>query len=197
MDKDAKELKKPEALAKTGKAAAERRTPASEKRGAKAKSILRLAGQEVDGSLTLLRALEKVRGIGHNLAAVLSTGIEEKLGIQPSAVIGDLSEEQLSKVEEAIAKPIEYNVPSFLLNRPADVEEGTSKHFVGTPLALAVKRDIDRHKNMRTWIGWRHSLGQKVRGQHTRTSGRTGITVGVLRKVVKEALKAKAAEEKK
>ncbi|MHA1858204.1 MAG: 30S ribosomal protein S13, partial [Candidatus Thorarchaeota archaeon] len=32
------------------------------------------------------------------------------------------------------------------------------------------------------WRGIRHALGLKVRGQHTRTTGRRGATVGVSRK---------------
>jgi small subunit ribosomal protein S13 len=193
--KEAKEGKKEKAGGKPEKGF--ERKPPEAKHETKVKSILRLAGQEVDGSLPLLRALEKIRGIGHSVAVSLAGGIEEKLGIQAGTRIGDLSEDQLSKVEDAVTKPAEYGVLRFMLNRPADVEEGTAKHLVGTSLMLATRRDIDRQKNIRTWVGWRHSIGQKVRGQHNRTTGRSGMTVGVLRKAAKEAFKTKAAAEEK
>jgi small subunit ribosomal protein S13 len=44
---------------------------------------------------------------------------------------------------------------------------------------LTVKSDIDLMKEIKCWRGIRHMLGLKVRGQRTRTTGRTGITVGV------------------
>jgi hypothetical protein len=41
-------------------------------------------------------------------------------------------------------------------------------------------------------VGWRHSIGQKVRGQHNRTTGRSGMTVGVMKKALKAAKSAAA-----
>ncbi|MEM2885380.1 MAG: 30S ribosomal protein S13, partial [Thermoproteota archaeon] len=41
------------------------------------------------------------------------------------------------------------------------------------------------------WKGLRHSLGLKVRGQRTKTTGREGRTLGVSRRAVAEAQKAK------
>ena len=45
-------------------------------------------------------------------------------------------------------------------------------------------QDIEREKKAYTWKGFRHSYGQKVRGQKTRNTGRTGMAVGVLRKAI-------------
>ena len=47
---------------------------------------------------------------------------------------------------------------------------------------MAVRKDIEIMKKIRSWKGIRHSLGLKVRGQRTRTTGRLGLTVGVKRK---------------
>ncbi|MEM1533417.1 MAG: 30S ribosomal protein S13, partial [Desulfurococcaceae archaeon] len=38
---------------------------------------------------------------------------------------------------------------------------------------------IEREKRIKSYRGIRHSLGLKVRGQRTRTTGRIGGTVGV------------------
>jgi len=51
--------------------------------------------------------------------------------------------------------------------------------------------------DIRTWKGVRHSLGLKVRGQRTRTTGRKGRAVGVAKKVVMEAARAAAAAAEK
>jgi small subunit ribosomal protein S13 len=41
--------------------------------------------------------------------------------------------------------------------------------------------DVDRMKRMRSWKGIRHMYNLKVRGQHTRTTGRKGLVVGYYR----------------
>jgi small subunit ribosomal protein S13 len=43
---------------------------------------------------------------------------------------------------------------------------------------------VESEKKLYTWKGYRHSYGQKVRGQKTRNTGRTGMAVGVLRKAI-------------
>jgi small subunit ribosomal protein S13 len=63
-------------------------------------------------------------------------------------------------------------------------------------LTLSTKTDIDFMTDIRTWKGVRHSLGLKVRGQRTRTTGRKGRAVGVAKKIVMEAARAAAMAEK-
>ena len=71
-----------------------------------------------------------------------------------------------------------------MLNRRKDTYSGKDIHAIGTDLAYLVRQDIDHEKESGTWKGYRHAYGQKVRGQRTRSTGRTGMTVGVLRKSV-------------
>jgi len=63
-------------------------------------------------------------------------------------------------------------------------------------LDLAIKNDVEAEKNVQSWTGVRHSLGLKVRGQRTRTTGRKGRTVGVRKAALQAAAKAAAAETK-
>jgi small subunit ribosomal protein S13 len=55
---------------------------------------------------------------------------------------------------------------------------------VTSDLIFYVRNDIEREKRTKSWRGVRHTLGLKVRGQRTRTTGRTGMTVGVTRRKV-------------
>ncbi|MEW5955816.1 MAG: 30S ribosomal protein S13 [Candidatus Micrarchaeota archaeon] len=160
------------------------------------KGIVRLAGKDLDGHLKVRSALTQIRGIGHNLSASLAIAVQSKLGVDPSMPVGELSEEKLEELETLVRNPGESVLP-FLLNRQKDLETGTARHLLATELAFAVNQDIQRQKDSRSYIGWRHSLGQKVRGQHNRTTGRTGMTVGVLKKALKQAAAAAAAGEKK
>ncbi len=46
-------------------------------------------------------------------------------------------------------------------------------------------------KMIRCYRGIRHEQGQKVRGQRTRSNGRTGLTVGVTKKAARLAAQQK------
>jgi small subunit ribosomal protein S13 len=158
-------------------------------------SIIRLAGKDVDGELSIVRALDEVKGIGSSMANALSFAIEKKLKIARSTSIGALTEEQITQIEEVIKEPQKVEIPVYMLNRRKDFETGKDVHNAGNDLVFSTRQDVAREVSLRTWRGFRHQYGQKVRGQHTRSTGRTGATVGVMKKAAKE--QAAAAEQSK
>jgi len=165
-------------------------------------SIVRVAGKDVNGSLNMQRALSKVKGIGMNMSRALSLVIEEKLAIPRSTEIGTLSEKQMEDVEAIIKEPASAGIPDFMLNRNKDMETGKTMHFVSNDLMFATRQDIARDVTLKDWRGHKHQYGQKVRGQRTRSTGRTGVTVGVTKKAIAAAAKpatagAPGAEKKK
>jgi len=157
------------------------------------RGILRIAGKDVDGGLAVRDAISRVKGIGSTLAVSLSRVIEEQLKLDASAPIGSLTDQQIEQIEELMKHPGKYGVPAFLLNRQRDDDTGAASHLVMNELAFASRQDIQKEKEMKTWIGWRHSIGQKVRGQRNRTTGRSGMTVGVMKKALKAAKTAAAS----
>jgi small subunit ribosomal protein S13 len=159
------------------------------------KGIIRIVGKDLKGTDTVYSALPKIRGVGRNIGTILSKVVEDKLKIKRETNVGYLSEDELLKIEGVLKDPVKYGVPKYLLNRSSDPETGEVKHLVGADLNFANRQDVEFEKNARTWKGWRHSLGQKVRGQRTRTTGRKGMSVGVMKKALKEQ-KAKAAAPK-
>ena len=160
-------------------------------------SIVRLAGKDVNGSLPLYRALDQVKGVGATMANALSIVIETKLNIPRTATLGDMTEEQIEKIETAIKNPAQYGVPQYFLNHQKDMESGKNLHLVSNDLLFATRQDVARDVGLKTWRGYRHQYGQKVRGQHTRSTGRTGATVGVMKKAeLAKAQPAKAGEKK-
>lgn len=142
------------------------------------KYIVRVAGVDIDGNLKVAYGLAKIKGVGVTLAYALC----RKLNIDPEARIGNLSEAEVKKIEEALANPKVLGLPDWMLNRRKDYETGKDLHLIGSDLIIAVKKDIELLKKIRCWRGIRHQLGLKVRGQRTRTTGRLGVTVGVKRK---------------
>ncbi len=107
------------------------------------------------------------------------------LGLLPDEKINDLKK----VIEEASA-----NLPVWMMNRRKDVETGQDKHVMGMDLAMTLREDLDLMKKMRSYKGIRHERGLRVRGQRTRSTGRTGAIVGVSRK--KEGAPAAAAAAK-
>ena len=140
--------------------------------------IVRIAGQDVDGSNKVVYAISQIKGIGINLAH----SIVRIANIDPDTRVGFLSDADIKRLENVIRNPKKYGVPTWMLNRRKDLETGEDLHLIGSDLVLRVKMDIDLMKKIKCWKGVRHALGLKVRGQRTRTTGRTGQTVGVTRR---------------
>jgi len=142
------------------------------------KKIIRLARKDLDASLKIERALWKIKGIGKNFAHALRIS----LGFDENLKLGELSEEELKKLEDAVYNPKKYNIPFWLYNHRRERETGEDNHYVESNLVLKNKSDIDFLKKIRCYRGIRHQLGLPVRGQRTRAHFRKGLTVGVFRK---------------
>jgi small subunit ribosomal protein S13 len=183
-------VKKAAAIEKTAveKTAVERKAPVKkppQKEEAESfRGIVRIAGKDVRGQVTLVRSLDAVRGIGHTMAAAAARIIEKELSLKQDMRVGDLTEEQVEKIDKILYTLHEYGVPKFLLNRRSDFLTGTDRHVIMNDLIFENTQDVEREKKIYSWKGYRHTYGQKVRGQRTRNTGRTGMAVGVLRKAI-------------
>ena len=143
--------------------------------------IIRFAGTDINGTQLVTYALTNVKGVGIKLA----NAIIEKSGINPEARMGFLSSSEVEKIEDVLQNPMKYSIPQWLLNRRKDRETGKDLHLLGSDLVLQTKNDIEDMKKIRSWKGFRHSYGLKVRGQRTRTTGRKGKAIGVKKKQIR------------
>lgn len=143
--------------------------------------ITRIVNTDLDGAQKVGYALSRVKGIGNRLANV----IVQKAEIDPNIRLGFLPEADIKKIEDMIKNPVKYSLPNWLLNRPKDRETGKDTHLVGADLILQIKSDIDQMKRIKSWKGFRHSHGLKVRGQRTRTTGRKAKAMGVKKRQVR------------
>ncbi len=141
------------------------------------KSLVRIAGTTIDGTKRVPYGLAYIKGIGINLAFAITRAV----GIDENKKIGELTEEEIEKLEKTIQE-IAGRLPTFLLNKRKDLWTGEDKHLIGPDLVFDTRKHIDFMKKIKCWKGIRHALGLKVRGQRTRTTGRKGRTVGVKRK---------------
>ncbi|BAT00268.1 Os07g0174200, partial [Oryza sativa Japonica Group] len=71
---------------------------------------------------------------------------------------------------------------SWFLNRKKDYKDGRFSQVVSNALDMKLRDDLERLKKIRNHRGLRHYWGLRVRGQHTKTTGRRGKTVGVSKK---------------
>ncbi len=152
--------------------------------------IVRIMNTDIDGNKSLMMGIQNVKGVGPRVAGVVA----KRTGIKPTEKMGNLSEVQTDEIEKIIASYPEF-APHWAVNRQNDVETGEDSHVFGIDLGVANKDDINRMKMIRCYKGVRHEQGQKVRGQKTRSNGRTGLTMGVSRQKVQQP--GAAAEEKK
>ncbi len=142
--------------------------------------IVRIGGADIDGQESLIQGLTRIMGVGLRLSGT----VIRQLGMEPSQRLGFISDDDIAKIEEIVSDPIKAGFPEWYVNRPRDRMSGRMLHLTGSDLDFARRNDVDRLRRIKSWRGTRHSLGLKVRGQHTRTTGRGGMAVGVSRKKV-------------
>ncbi len=152
--------------------------------------IVRLAGSDLDGTRPTVLALTGVRGIGPRIAEVAC----RMSNVTASERIGNLPEATVEGIEETLNQ-LATKLPTWMVNHPTDYATGESHHYFGPDLETSRRDDVNVQRMVRSYKGVRHERGQKVRGQRTRSNGRTGMAAGVLKKQAKEAAAAKSAEE--
>lgn len=140
--------------------------------------ILRILNTNVDGTKKVNVALTAIRGIGKRMATVIC----KKADVDITKRAGELSETEIMKLVSIVNNPLEFKVPFWFLNRQKHMKDGKSQHLSANALDAVLREDIERLKKMKCHRGLRHYWGLRVRGQHTKTTGRHGRTVGVAKK---------------
>jgi len=138
---------------------------------------VRVSGVILDGNLEVTLAITGIKGVGARIAKQLGF----ILGYKKGTKLSSLNEQQIEELEKAILE-VDKKLPHWMVNRQKDILTGKNVHLTGPELDITKRGDIDMHKKIRTYRGVRHSLNQPVRGQRTRSSFRTGATLGVVRK---------------
>ncbi|KQC04855.1 MAG: 30S ribosomal protein S13 [Methanoculleus sp. SDB] len=141
------------------------------------KYFVRVKNTDLDGTKAVYIALTGIPGIGLHTSGIISRMAE----VDRHAILGRLDDESVERIRDVVEKYSE-SVPVWMLNRQKDVYTGEAKQLLGTDLRMALEDDVNRMRKIRCYRGIRHETGQKVRGQRTKSTGRTGTTVGVRKK---------------
>ncbi|GER29755.1 40S ribosomal protein S18 [Striga asiatica] len=140
--------------------------------------ILRVQNTNVDGKQKIMFALTSIKGIGRRFANIVC----KKADVDMNKRAGELSAAEIDSLMVIVANPRQFKIPDWFLNRKKDYKDGKYSQVTSNALDMKLRDDLERLKKIRNHRGLRHYWGLRVRGQHTKTTGRRGKTVGVSKK---------------
>ena len=152
--------------------------------------FVRIGQTDLDGTKSVERSLTEMNGIGRRTARIIA----QEAGVDRTATFGRLDDDVIAEVVELVENYAD-EVPDWLNNRPEDFYTGETTHEIGNDLQLTRQHDINRMKMIDSYQGVRHKRGQKVRGQRTKSTGRTEGTIGVNVEEIREEAEEGGDEE--
>lgn len=163
-------------------------------------ALLTMCGKSLTGftgKQRVMYALTKIKGVGRRYSNLVckkaDVDLSKRYAIQTYQPIrahlltayssaGELTSEELERIVTIIQNPTQYKIPTWFLNRQRDIVDGKDSQILANGVDSKLREDLERLKKIRSHRGLRHFWGLRVRGQHTKTTGRRGRTVGVSKK---------------
>ena len=152
--------------------------------------FVRIGQTDLDGTKSVERALTDMNGIGRRVARIIA----RKAGIDRRELLGGLDEAEIDGLVDLVEGYAD-EVPEWLTNHQKDFFDGETTHEVGNDLEMTRRQDVNRMKMIDSYKGVRHKRGQKVRGQRTKSTGRTEGTIGVNVEAIKEDMEEEGGDE--
>jgi len=140
--------------------------------------ILRVMNTNIDGRRKIMFAMTSIKGCGRRFSNIVC----KKADVDMTKRAGELSDEEVERIVTIMNNPRQYKIPDWFLNRQKDIKDGKFSQVLANGLDNKMREDLERLKKIRAHRGLRHYWGLRVRGQHTKTTGRRGRTVGVSKK---------------
>mmetsp|Transcript_46891 Transcript_46891/g.94591 ORF Transcript_46891/g.94591 Transcript_46891/m.94591 type:complete len:155 (+) Transcript_46891:49-513(+) len=138
--------------------------------------ILRVLNTNIDGRRKVMFALCKIQGIGRRFSNLIC----KKAEVDPNKRAGELTQDEVEKLVAIIQSPKQFKIPEWFLNRQREWKTGKYMQAFSNNLGAKLREDLERLKKIRCHRGLRHYWGIRVRGQHTKTTGRkSGRTMAV------------------
>eukprot|EP00798_Chlamydomonas_sp_ICE-L_P006249 gene6249-2873_t len=136
--------------------------------GVEFQHILRLLNTNVSGKDKIMYALTSIKGIGRRYSNMVC----KKAEVDMNKRAGECSAEELERLMTIVANPRAYKIPDYFLNRQKDHKTGRFAQLTSGAIDTAMRDDLERLKKIRNHRGLRTYWGLRVRGQHTKTTGR-------------------------
>ncbi len=139
--------------------------------------LVRIENTDLDGKLTVVNSLTGIKGVNNRLSRLIAA----EANLEKRKLMGDLTDDEIARLTDTLGRLDDF-IPAWMRNRRHDPESGADTHLTGSEINLTLRDDLNRLKKIRSWRGIRHERHLPVRGQRTKSNGRTGSTVGVQRK---------------
>lgn len=136
--------------------------------------IIRLYNTNIDGTKKTAFALTAIRGIGMRFGRT----VVSRAGVSPDKRAGELSQDEIGKIQDVINDPVAFGIPSYMLNHQKDAASGLDSQLVGIKLDGDLRMRIEKGKKMKEIRILRLASGLKVRGQRTKSNGRRTKSLG-------------------
>ena len=140
--------------------------------------ILRILNTNVEGKRNVVFALTKIKGLGRRFADLIC----KKAEIDVNKRAGELTADEIEKLVAIIQNPRQFKIPLWFLNRQKDYKTGKYSQAFANTLHTTLRSDLERLKKIRAHRGLRHYWCIRVRGQHTKSTGRRGKTMAATKK---------------
>ena len=138
----------------------------------------RLLKNDLPGNEKIMYSLTRIKGVGRRFANLCL----KRVDIDMSKRAGELTDEEEERLMTVLKNPQQFKIPKYFLNRQRNRKDNKYMQLLSNDLNTSLREDIVRLKKIRAHRGVRHHWGLRVRGQHTKTTGRRGRTVGVSKK---------------
>uniref|UniRef100_A0A8C2LV38 Small ribosomal subunit protein uS13 n=1 Tax=Cricetulus griseus TaxID=10029 RepID=A0A8C2LV38_CRIGR len=126
----------------------------------KLQHILQVLNTNIDGQRKIAFTIIAIKGV-----------VLRKVDFDLTKRAGELTEDQVER----------YKIPDWFLNRQKDVKDGKYIQVLANGLDNKLHEDLERLK-IRIHRGLQPFWGLRVQGQHTKTTGHRGHTMGVSKK---------------
>ncbi|BEI82548.1 hypothetical protein CcaverHIS002_0304160 [Cutaneotrichosporon cavernicola] len=130
--------------------------------------ILRLLNTNVKGGGKVMFALTEIKGVGRRYSNL----VIKKADVDLNKRAGELNSDELERIVTIMQNPAQFKIPAWFLNRQRDLVDGKNSHILSNQIDQKLRDDLERLKKIRSHRGLRHHWGLRVRGQHTKTTGR-------------------------
>ncbi|KAH8061835.1 rRNA binding protein [Aureococcus anophagefferens] len=138
--------------------------------------ILRVLNTNIDGRRKVMFALTSIPGVGRRFSNVVCKKAAADAHKRWRA------DRRGRKLVAIIQNPKQFKIPAWFLNRQKDYKTGKYSQAFANTLQQKLREDLERLKKIRAHRGLRHYWGIRVRGQHTKSTGRRGKTMAATKK---------------
>mgnify|MGYP001619606672 CR=1 FL=1 len=108
--------------------------------------IVRIVNVDIPGDRPIRYALTKIKGLGINFADIVCI----IASIDKRKKAGDLTDEEIKKLNQIVEHPAQFDIPSWLFNRRKDYDSGEDLHIITSSIAFVKDNDLKRIKKIKT-----------------------------------------------